>query len=57
MSTKLGWCLTGHHEKCAVTVQKLTCTCPCENHGTEHESLPGPSETFQKLIDRYYPPK
>lgn len=52
---KFGWCLTNHHEKCLVTVQKLTCTCPCPNHGTQRESLPGVSESFQQIVDKYYP--
>lgn len=31
-----GWCGTGQHERCMVTNAGSTCSCKCENHGTEY---------------------
>jgi hypothetical protein len=29
MTRVLGWCITGHHDECLITVADLTCDCEC----------------------------
>lgn len=53
-SSRFSWCILGDHTSCPVQVGKTRCSCTCADHGTAHETLPGVSPEFQKIIDKYY---
>lgn len=66
MSTKFGWCLTGHHEDCWVDKGLLHCDCDCEAHGAQHQERlknPVPVEDSeirkiaQTVMNKYDAPK
>jgi hypothetical protein len=34
MTKVLGWCITGHHPECLVSIADLVCDCECHEEGT-----------------------
>lgn len=54
-----GWCLTGNHDRCEVTVEShgktKKCCCPCENHGVNHRPPPPPSDLLLEMLAKWKP--
>lgn len=56
-----GWCLTGNHDRCEVTVismgKERECSCTCKNHGVNYRPAPPPSDLLLEMLEKWRPSK